>query len=69
MNERSRFCSNCLRNETNREKAPLYAHSVIQLIGSGTLEVRGIPIGAIIQPVILWMFIFLKEYKKESRIT
>ena len=36
---------------------------------SGTLEVRGIPIGAIIQPVILWMFIFLKEYKKGSRIT
>lgn len=35
---------------------------------SGTLEVCGMPIGAIIQPVILWMLIFSKEYRKESSV-
>ena len=33
MNVRSISCSNCLKSVTNREKAPLYAHSVIQLVG------------------------------------
>ncbi|MGF0031376.1 CPBP family intramembrane glutamic endopeptidase [Bariatricus sp. SGI.154] len=38
-------------------------------VADGILEVHGIPIGAIIQPVILWMFIFSKEYRKESSVT